>query len=193
MNFNYNLYPGRKKYKRKCNNVVPIISIITPFFNSGEYIRKTADSVLGQTFEDFEWIIVDDGSTDSNSLEKLNNLEKEDNRISVYHKENAGLAHTRDYGVSKSSNKSKYLVFLDDDDLINETFLECCFWALEKNKDASWAYVDTVNFGKENYLWRKWFDSKKEKKENLLVAMAMVRKIDFIKVNRISNKRKSCF
>lgn len=192
MNFNYNLYPGRKKII-KYKNTKSLISIITPFYNSGNFIEQTAKSVLNQTFPDYEWIIVDDGSTDEDSLKLLNKIKELDSRIKVYHKSNGGLAETRDFGASKSSEESKYLVFLDDDDLINETFLECGFWTLETNNTASWAYVDTVNFGQESYIWKKWFDTKREKKENLLVAMAMIRKSDFNKVNGYELREKAVF
>ena len=192
MEFNYNLFPGRKEHIRRTKTET-VISIVTPFFNSGNYIEQTAKSVIGQTFPNFEWIIVDDGSTDSNSIKKLDEIKKMDDRISIYHKKNGGLAETRDFGAERSCKESKYLVFLDDDDLINETFLECCFWTLETNNEASWAYVDTVNFGEETYLWKKWFDCEKEKKENLLVAMAMIRKKDFIKVNGYQLREKAIF
>ena len=195
MNFDYTLYPGRvlEKIEVCDKKIEPIISIITPFFNSRKYIEETAKSVLSQTYPYFEWIIVDDGSNDQESLNKLEQISKMDIRIKVFHKDNSGLAHTRDFGVEKSSKSSKYVVFLDDDDVINKTFLECAYWTLETNIDASWAYVDTVNFSGEEFLWQKWFDVEKEKKENLLVATAMVRKEDFLKVNGYELREKSVF
>lgn len=193
MKFDYSLYPGRViKKSDKVNKIdKPIISIITPFFNSGKYIEQTAKSVLNQTYPYFEWIIVDDGSKDKESLEKLKEIEKMDERITVYHKENAGLAHTRDFGAERANKDSEYLVFLDDDDLINETFLECAYWTLETNKKASWAYVDTVNFDGQEYLWKKWFMAENEVQDNQLVAMAMIRKKDFFKVNGYEIREKA--
>ena len=192
----YNLQPGRVREEQDRilnNNIKPIISIITPYFNSKKYIEYTANSVLNQTYPFFEWIIVNDGSTDEESLEKLKEIEKMDSRIHVYHNENHGSAYTRDYGASKAADSSKYLVFLDDDDLINKTYLECAYWTLETNKKASWTYTDTVNFSGTEYTWVKWFDSEVEKKENLLVATAMVRKEDFLKVNGYELREKSVY
>jgi len=194
--FDYSLYPGRKLEKIEFENdeyTKPIISIITPFFNSKKYIEETANAVLSQTFSDFEWIIIDDGSTDEESLEILKKIEGLDKRIKVYHKENAGLAHTRDFGAGKSSKTSKYLVFLDDDDVINKTYLECAYWTLETNKEASWTYTDTINFIGMEYKWTKWFDLENEKKDNLLVAMAMVRKDAFFMVNGYELREKAVY
>ena len=61
----------------------PVISIITPYFNGQDYIEETAKSVLRQTFSNFEWIIVDDGSS-KEGKEKLQQIEKMDSRIKVF-------------------------------------------------------------------------------------------------------------
>ena len=77
------------RYKRKTGeNNSPIISIITPYYNAGDYIGQTAKSVLNQTFSNFEWIIVDDGSTEEHK-EKLKKVEKLDNRIKTFFNENS--------------------------------------------------------------------------------------------------------
>ncbi len=195
MIYDYTLNPGRKLNSKKeyedCEKIV--ISIITPYFNSKKFIEITANSVLNQTFPFFEWIIVDDGSKDEESIKKLQEIEKMDDRIKVFHKENEGLAATRDYGASKASETSKYFVFLDDDDVITPTFLECAYWTLETNTQASWAYCDVVNFQGEEFLWRKMFNSEVEKKENLLTAMALIRKKDFFEVGGYELREKSVF
>ena len=73
MEIDYNLYPGRilKKTEFEENNSNPIISIITGYYNGDEYIDETVKSVLNQTFPSFEWIIVDDGSTKKEAIDKL--------------------------------------------------------------------------------------------------------------------------
>lgn len=81
-------------------------------------------------------------------------------------------------------------MFLDSDDLLEKTYLECAYWTLETNKDAAWAYSDSIGFDADNYTWNKWFDSEKMKKENELVSAAMVRKTDYKKVRRIWIRRK---
>ena len=190
----YTLFPGRKrKEKENYEKKEPIISIITPYYNTNKYIDTTVNSVLNQTFPYFEWIIIDDGSTNKEDIEKLNNIEKLDERIKVYHKENEGPAAARDFGAKKTSKTSKYLVFLDSDDLINSTYLECAYWTLETNKKASWAYADTINFDGQEFTWVKGYHPKREIKENILVMTAMIRKEAFLKVNGFEIREKNVY
>ncbi len=190
----------------------PKISIITPFYNAGRYIKETAQSVLSQTFKNFEWIIVNDGSSEEN-LKKIKEIEKLDKRIKVQQEvrpernrpqlarkrpkldqlDQLGPAQTRDFGISVSSKSAKYIVFLDADDLYDKTFLECCYWTLETHPDASWAYTDSINFGTKNFLWRKWYDPRWEKKENILIVSACVRKEDLIEVGGFGTKEKRVY
>jgi len=193
MEFNYSLYPGRKREKieYEIDKVEPKITIVTAYYNGHKYIDETINSVLDQTFPYWEWLIVNDGSTDKESIKKLNEIQKIDKRIKVINKKNGGLAETRDYGAKKSSKSSQYLFFLDDDDLINKTYLECAYITLETNKEAAWAYTDLTNFGGQEILWAKYFDSEIEKKENLLVATALIRKKDFFEVNGYELREKA--
>ena len=98
---------------------------------------------------------------------------------------------TRDFGAKQSAKTVKYLMFLDSDDLLEKTYLECGYWTLETNKDASWTYSDSIGFDADRYTWNKWFNSEKMKKENELVSAALVRKQDFEKVRWIWAKGKS--
>lgn len=190
--FEFKLEPGKKLNKQETYiEKEPIISVIVPFFNSKNYIEQTITSILNQTFPYYEILIIDDGSKDKGALEKLEKIKKIDSRIKVFHKENEGLAATRDFGAAKSSNSCKYLMFLDDDDLIEPTYLECAYWTLETNKDAAWAYSDSVGFDKQQYVWNKYFDSEKLKKVNELIAQALVRKSDFELVNGYELREKS--
>lgn len=190
--FEFKLEPGKKLNKQETYiEKEPIISVIVPFFNSKNYIEQTIISILNQTFPYYEILIIDDGSKDKGALEKLEKIKKLDSRIKVFHKENEGLAATRDFGAAKSSNSCKYLMFLDDDDLIEPTYLECAYWTLETNKDAAWAYSDSVGFDKQQYVWNKYFDSEKLKKVNELIAQALVRKSDFELVNGYELREKS--
>ena len=193
MEFNYSLYPGRKREQIKYKNeeIEPKITIITAYYNGHKYIDETINSVLNQTFPFWEWLIVNDGSTDEESIKKLEEIKKIDKRIKVLDKKNGGLAETRDYGAEHANKDSKYLFFLDDDDLINKTYLECAYITLETNKDAAWAYTDLANFGGQEILWTKYFDSEIEKSENLLVATALIRKKDFFEVNGYELREKA--
>ena len=188
--FDFNLEPGRFLLKENYNYKEPEISVIVPFYNDLNYIEQTVNSILNQTYPYFELLIIDDGSKDKKSLEKLEEVKKLDNRIKIFHKENEGLAATRDYGAAKSSKSTKYLMFIDSDDLLESTYLECGYWTLETNKDASWVYSDSIGFDNLSYTWNKWFDSDKMKKINDLVSAAMIRKKDFFEVNGYGLKEK---
>lgn len=175
--YNFSLEPGKKINKISYENKMePIISVIIPFYYDKDYIEQSVTSVLNQTYPYFEILIIDDGTKDEEHLKKLAEVEKIDERIKVFHKPNEGLAMTRDYGAKQASASSKYLVFLDSDDLLEPTFFECSYWTLETNKEASWAYADSVGFESLEYTWNKWFDSEKLKKENELVSAVFMRK-----------------
>lgn len=184
MDINYELSPGRKLEKLEFeDNNKTIVSIITPYYNGEKYIEETANSVLNQTFPYFEWIIVDDDSPNKEAQEKLKQIEKMDKRIKVFHKENGGPALARDFAVKQASKESEYLLFLDADDLLCSTYIECAYITLKTHPEASWAYTDTINFDGQEFLWRKWYSPKKELEENLLVMTAMIKKEDFLSVN----------
>lgn len=191
MNFDYSLEPGRKLEAANYKKHNPLVSVIIPFYNDEKYIEQSILCILNQTFPYFEVIIVDDGSKDKKSLNKLDEVSKLDDRIKVFHKKNEGLAATRDYGASKSCETSKYFLFIDSDDLIEKTYLECAYWALETNINAGWAYSDSVGFGTNSYLWNKWFDTKKEKKVNELLSMSLVRKEAYYSVNGYELREKA--
>ncbi|WP_034044734.1 glycosyltransferase family 2 protein [Wocania ichthyoenteri] len=106
--------------------MAPFFSVIIPLYNKEKYIEDTLRSVLNQTFQDFEVIIVDDGSTD-NSVEEVNKVE--DSRISIFTIENQGVSHARNFGISKAS--TNYIAFLDADDLWLSNHLELQKYMIE--------------------------------------------------------------
>ncbi|MEW6170798.1 MAG: glycosyltransferase [Candidatus Omnitrophota bacterium] len=89
----------------------PKVSVIIPTYNRANYIVETIDSVLAQTYEDFEIIVIDDGSTD-NTEDTIN---KYNGKIRYFYQENKGTAAARNFGISKA--RGEYIAFLDDDDL----------------------------------------------------------------------------
>ena len=101
----------------------PKFSIIVPLYNKAPYVCKALESVMAQTFTDFECIIVDDGSTDD-SLNVVNDFVREVYGVqcTVYSQSNAGVAVARNNGVAKS--KGEYVCFLDADDWWEPNFLE---------------------------------------------------------------------
>lgn len=94
----------------------PILSIIIPVYNVEQYLNKCIDSILSQTFTDFELILADDGSTD-NSGKICDKYSKIDPRIIVIHKENGGQSSARNAGLNIASGK--YITFVDSDDYIS--------------------------------------------------------------------------
>ncbi|MBB4803018.1 glycosyltransferase involved in cell wall biosynthesis [Flavobacterium nitrogenifigens] len=102
-------------------------SIIIPLFNKENFIQNTIQSILDQTFQDYEIIIVNDGSTDK-SEEKI--LQFKDSRIFYFSKQNEGASTARNYGIEKAN--SDFITFLDADDYWYPTFLETMFENISK-------------------------------------------------------------
>jgi len=98
---------------------MPYFSIIIPVYNKEKFVAKTIESVLSQTFTDYEIIIVNDGSTDQSEA-KISPFK--DNRIQYYSKKNEGVALARNFGIEKAT--ADYICFLDADDYWYPTFLE---------------------------------------------------------------------
>ena len=97
-------------------------SIIIPVYNVERYLQECVKSVLEQSFQNFEIILVDDGSKD-NSGKLCDELSEKNDTIKVIHKENGGLSDARNFGIKEA--KGEYLVFLDSDDFWDDTeFLE---------------------------------------------------------------------
>lgn len=98
-----------------------MISIIMPVYNKYKYLTKSLNSIINQTYKDFELIIVDDGSSDG-SENLCDEFAKKDNRIKVLHIENAGVSNARNVGLDNA--KGKYLQFIDSDDYVDDDMLE---------------------------------------------------------------------
>lgn len=99
-----------------------LVSIITPTFNSAKYIAETFQSVQNQTFQDWEWIIIDDGSSDETEI-IVNSIKEKDKRIQFYKLEkNSGPAIARNTGIEKATGD--FMTFLDADDIWFPNFIE---------------------------------------------------------------------
>lgn len=118
---------------------VPKISIIVPVYNTELYLEKCLNSILNQSVTDFELILVDDGSTDGSGL-ICDNFAKNDRRVKVIHKKNAGQGIARNVGLDIC--KGLYITFVDSDDCIDSNYLELLLKNAEENKaDISCAGV----------------------------------------------------
>lgn len=108
------------------------ISIIIPVYNGEKYLHRCLDSVINQSYQELEIIIVNDGSTDA-SLEICEKYQKKDKRIQIITKENGGVSSARNRGLDMI--KTDWLLFLDADDEIPENAIEICCQILEKEPD----------------------------------------------------------
>ncbi len=106
----------------------PLISVVIPVFNVENYLSECLDSVLNQTYSNFEVILVDDGSTDSSGI-ICDNYMASDSRIKVLHLQNNGLGHARNVGIHIASGK--YIIFLDSDDYWRLNTLEVLLYEAE--------------------------------------------------------------
>ncbi len=113
----------------------PLISVIVPVYKVEKYLDRCITSIVEQTYENLEIILVDDGSPD-NSGKMCDDWAKKDNRIKVFHKENGGPAETRNLGVEKATGK--YISFVDSDDYILPDYIETLYKDLaDNNADIS--------------------------------------------------------
>ncbi len=119
-----------------------LVSVIIPCYNEGYYLLEAVESVLNQTFEELEIIIVNDGSTDELTLELLESLQEKG--VQIINKKNGGLSSARNAGLSVA--KGKYIQFLDSDDYISNNKIEVQMDFLHKNPGISFCYCNTVRF-----------------------------------------------
>jgi len=154
-------------------NERPLVSIVTPFYNRADTMPETIRSVLGQTFQDFEYIIVDDGSTDLESRHYLKRIKHE--KIRVVSQDNQGVASARNTGIAQA--RGKYIMCLDSDDLIEITYLEKSVLALEANPKTSIVTFNMQMFGKQNDAFEyDELDPRSLIHDNPLITSAMYRK-----------------
>ncbi len=106
------------------NAKTPEISVVVPVYKVEKFIKKCVESILAQTFRDFELSLVDDGSPDASGT-LCDEFSARDSRVRVFHKNNGGVSSARNFGIEKSSGK--WICFVDSDDEIDENYLENLF------------------------------------------------------------------
>jgi glycosyltransferase involved in cell wall biosynthesis/SAM-dependent methyltransferase len=129
----------------------PKVSVIVPCFNLGQYLDETVDSVLEQTFQDFEILIVDDGSTDHATCDLFDEYNRPKTR--VFRIPNQGVSGARNFGVERSDGE--YLCFLDADDKLDPLFLEKTIAPLERDPSLGFVSCWLRMFGNEDWTWRQ--------------------------------------
>lgn len=122
----------------------PKVSIIVPCYNQEDYIRETLQSVLGQTYQNWECLVTDDGSQDS-SATVIKSFAEKDDRIKYFYQENAGVSAARNNGLRHATGK--YLLMLDGDDVLNPRGVEEAVKEFEKDPELLVVFSDTISFG----------------------------------------------
>lgn len=166
----------------------PEVSIITAFYNTGSIFWETYESLVNQTFQNFEWLIINDASKNTEAIQILSEVELLDARIKVIHNPiNMGLGVTRNTGVEHA--KASYLFFIDSDDMVECTFLEKSILCLKLNPHFSFVGSYTIGFGPKNYLWKHGFIHPSNfLKDNYAVNCFVCRKSVFKKINYNSDR-----
>ena len=123
-----------------------MISVIVPVYKVEQYLRRCVDSILAQTYTDFELLLVDDGSPDQCPA-ICDEYGRQDRRIRVFHKPNGGLSDARNYGLERM--KGDYVTFIDSDDYVGPDYLKIMLEIIEENhvKVCDIGHADTYDKG----------------------------------------------
>ncbi|MFN7037360.1 MAG: glycosyltransferase, partial [Bellilinea sp.] len=172
------VHPGRRHYgyQPAAPYLPPVVTIITPFYNTGEVFRQTAQSILQQSLQQFEWLIINDGSDDPLALQILEQYRNRDARIRVIdHPDNRGLSAARNTGFEYA--RTDYVALLDSDDLLEPTAVEKWWWFLSTQPQFGFVASYHVAFDGKNYLWTGGFhDGAQNAERNRVSMMCMIRK-----------------
>jgi glycosyltransferase involved in cell wall biosynthesis len=159
---------------------MPKVSVIIPCYNQGIFIEEAIESVLAQSYRDFEIIVVNDGSDDSVTIDILNGLNKP--LTTIYHTTNAGVSAARNYGIKHSSGT--FILPLDADDRIDRRLLEMSVSLLEQNHQLELIATGVQYFGE---IYTKEFlpayNPKQHLLQNLFYNTSLFRKASFDKLN----------
>jgi glycosyltransferase involved in cell wall biosynthesis len=122
-----------------------LVSIITPNYNSASYIEETKNSIINQTYTRWEWLIIDDGSTDS-SIDMIAEFSNNDNRIKLINRQhpNKGASVCRNIGIENANGN--YLIFLDSDDILSSFCLEQRVKKIKENPDLDFGVFNMETF-----------------------------------------------
>lgn len=131
------------------------VSLILPVYNVEKYLERCLNSILSQTYSNFELIIIDDGSTD-NCHNIINKYKKIDSRIKAFRQENKGLSAARNEGLKKANGE--YIGFIDSDDYISKYYLEYLLNALTAN-NASISCCTYENGKSDNYYQNEEYEA----------------------------------
>lgn len=162
-----------------------LVSILITNYNKGEFLEEAILSALDQRFDDFEVVVIDDGSTD-NSIEIIKKFESRDN-FRFLLKSNEGVIKTRNKGIEFC--EGKYILQLDGDDKLGEYYLAKTVEILENDPGVGIAYCKTAFFGEKEGVWELGdYTIEKQLVTNQIVITSLFRKEDFYKVGGYSEE-----
>lgn len=158
----------------------PIISIIIPCYNSEATLQTTLESVISQDFQNWEVIIINDGSIDKTEEIALKWTEK-DSRFSYFSKQNEGLGKTRNYGITRANGV--YILPLDSDNLVKDDFVSRAIRVFEQDSSIGVVHGHAEYFGERTGIWEiSKFNLEKIVVDNYIDACAIYRKELWTKV-----------
>jgi glycosyltransferase involved in cell wall biosynthesis len=164
---------------------MPKVSVVIPCYNLGAYLDEAVASVLQQTYGDFEIIIVNDGSTDPETVQLLAKYDKPKTR--VIHTSNQGVSAARNAGIREACGK--YILPLDADDKIGPRYLELAVDVLEPRPEVAIVYCERVLFGEREGLDSlPDYDPRALLVDNCIYPAALFRKADWKSVGGYSEK-----
>ncbi len=173
--FNFSLEPGKYENSRKSQYVgQAYVSVITYYEGKG-YINQTYLSLANQTFPHWEWIIVT-----KNIDENLKKLTKLDKRIKIITIDEERTAKAQYIGAEQA--KSELILLLSEEDLIDNTMLECGYFTMLTNPEGVWAYSRMVNFDNSNNLYNKKLSIYEMAKKNIISKCAFIRRNKFLEL-----------
>lgn len=162
-------------------NIQPLVSIIVPCYNQGAYLAEALDSVLAQTYTNWECIVVNDGSID-NSEEVAQLYVAKDKRFHYIAQVNQGVSVARNTAIQHSSGK--YILPLDGDDLLRPKYVEKAVNYLEQNPEIKLFYSQVERIGAETGVWNLVdYDYETMVWKNIIVCTAMYRRADYDKTH----------
>jgi glycosyltransferase involved in cell wall biosynthesis len=161
------------------------VSVVIPCYNQGEYIRESIASVWSQSYTDWEIIVVNDGSDDPKTVERLASLERDG--IQVIHTPNRGVAAARNTGIKAA--KGKYILPLDADDRIGVNYLKEAAVFLDKNIDIKVVYCNGEYFeDEEGPILLPEYTPKIMLQQNLIFCSAVYKKSDWLECGGYDEK-----
>ena len=130
----------------------PLVSVIVTCYNYGAYLKPVLSCLEAQSWQNFEIILIDDGSTDPETVARIDELKKLTSpKFKVMQQPNQGVIAARNHAIAKA--RGKYIFPLDADDTIEKTFLEKCLLLLENSPEHFFAYTWTNSTGADDFIW----------------------------------------